>query len=180
MPLVYQQVTKSLAGLWRPARLFLRSDKVPRLRGTFRFEGSLDEAQGTPQSLGTVPCFPGPCAQAAQGRVPQDQGLDRTVQCLRSRAFDVVAEELVPAAGGCDSRIVLLLQSREGWEKHKPEYVQPWIRRGVSQYDPVVPGENGTLDLEAASARLREATGIFIGGGHTPTYYWLYATDTIA
>jgi len=60
-----------------------------------------------------------------------------------------------------------------------PEYTEPWIRRGVSRYYPIVPDENGTLDLDTVSAKLREATGIFIGGGHTPTYHRLYATEPI-
>jgi len=94
-----------------------------------------------------------------------------------SAAFDVVAEEFVPAAGGCDATIALLMQGGVGWEKYVPEYTQPWIRRGVSRCYPIAPDENGTLDLDAASAKLREATGIFIGGGHTPTYHRLYATE---
>jgi cyanophycinase len=96
-----------------------------------------------------------------------------------SAAFDVVAEEFVPAAGGCDATIALLMQGSSGWEKYVPEYTQPWIRRGVSRYYPIVPDENGALDLDAVSARLREATGIFIGGGHTPTYHRLYGTEPI-
>lgn len=96
-----------------------------------------------------------------------------------SGAYDAVAEAFIPAAGGADSKIAVLLQSGEGWAKHKPEYVQPWTRRGVSQYYPIVPDEDGALDLEAASATLRDATGIFIGGGHTPTYHRLYATEPI-
>ena len=96
-----------------------------------------------------------------------------------SAAFDVVAEEFVPAAGGCDATIALLMQGGSGWEKYVPEYAQPWIRRGVSRYYPVASDENGTLDLDAVSTKLREATGIFIGGGHTPTYHRLYATEPI-
>ncbi len=96
-----------------------------------------------------------------------------------SPAFDVVAEEFVPAAGGRDATIALLMQGGRGWEKYVPEYTEPWIRRDVSRCHPIAPGENGALDLDAASAKLREATGIFIGGGHTPTYHRLYATEPI-
>ena len=96
-----------------------------------------------------------------------------------SAAFDVVAEEFVPAAGGCDATIALLMQGGRGWEKYVPDYVQPWIRWGASRYYPIAPDENGTLDLDAVSAKLCEATGIFIGGGHTPTYHRLYATEPI-
>ena len=96
-----------------------------------------------------------------------------------SAAFDVVAEEFVPAAGGRDATIALLMQGGHGWEKYVPDYAQPWIRQGVSRYYPIAPDENGTLDLDAVSAKIREATGIFIGGGHTPTYHQLYATEPI-
>jgi cyanophycinase len=91
----------------------------------------------------------------------------------------VVAEEFVVAAGGYDSTIALLMQGGIGWEKYVPEYTQPWVRQGVSQYYPIVPDESGTLDLDTVSAKLREATGIFIGGGHTPTYHRLYAAEPI-
>jgi cyanophycinase len=96
-----------------------------------------------------------------------------------SAAFDVFAEEFVPAAGGGDVTIALLMQGDCEWEKYVPEYTEPWIRQGVSRYYPIAPDENGALDMEAASAKLREATGIFIGGGHTPTYHRLYATEPI-
>lgn len=93
--------------------------------------------------------------------------------------FDAVAEEFIPAAGGPDSTIALLLTGEEGWEDYVPQYTQPWIRQGVTQYYTIVPGKSGTLDLDTALARLREATGIFIGGGDTPTYRRLYATEPI-
>ena len=80
---------------------------------------------------------------------------------------------------GVEATIVLLMQGGSRWEKYVPEYTQHWIRRGVYRYYPIVPDENGTFDLDAVSARLREATGIFIGGGHTPTYHRLYATEPI-
>ena len=93
--------------------------------------------------------------------------------------LDLVAEEFVPAAGGGDCSIALLLMGGEGWAGHVPEYVEPWTRRGAARHDIIVPGDGGDLDLAAASARLRGATGIFIGGGHTPTYHRLYATEPI-
>jgi cyanophycinase len=96
-----------------------------------------------------------------------------------STIFDAVAEEFVPAAGGLGAAIALLLAGAEGWEDHVPHYTQPWKRRGVTQCYTIVPGKSGTLDLDTVLARLREATGIFIGGGNTPTYRRLYATEPI-
>lgn len=94
-------------------------------------------------------------------------------------AFDIAAEEFVPAAGEADATIALLLASGKGLEEYLPDYTQPWIRRGVSRYSLIFPGQGGTFALDAVSSKLREATGIFIGGGHTPTYHHLYATEPI-
>jgi cyanophycinase len=96
-----------------------------------------------------------------------------------SAAFDVAAEEFVPAAGGHEATIALLLQGSGEWEKYVPEYTEPWTRRGVAHYHVIVPGENRAWDTERVAAKVGEATGIFIGGGHTPTYRHLYATEPL-
>ena len=93
--------------------------------------------------------------------------------------FDMVAEEFIPAAGGSDSILALLLTGARGWEDYVPQYTQPWVRRGVTQHHIIVPDENGCLDVDAVSAKLYEATGIFIGGGDTLTYHRLYVTEPI-
>jgi cyanophycinase len=96
-----------------------------------------------------------------------------------SAAFDVVAEEFVPAAGGREATIALLLQGGSDWEKYVPDYTEPWTRRGVAHHHVIVPDENRAWDIDQVAARLGEATGIFIGGGHTPTYRQLYATEPL-
>jgi cyanophycinase len=96
-----------------------------------------------------------------------------------SSIFDMVAEEFVPAAGGSEATIALLLAGAAGWEDFLPEYTRPWTRRGVPRYEVIVPAANGALDLDAVSAKLRAATGIFIGGGDTTVYHRLYATEPI-
>ncbi len=92
-------------------------------------------------------------------------------------ALDAVAEEFVPAAGGRDATIVLLMQGGRNWEQYVPPYAEAWARHGATDYRCVVPDENGELDLGAVSDWLGRATGIFIGGGHTPTYHRLYARE---
>lgn len=96
-----------------------------------------------------------------------------------SAAFDIVAKEFIPAAGGCEATIALLMQGGSAWEKYVPDYIRPWSKRGLPHYHVIVPDENGGWDLEQVLARLKEATGIFIGGGHTPTYRQLYATEPL-
>ena len=93
--------------------------------------------------------------------------------------FDSVADEFVPAAGGRAAAIALLLEGAPGWENYLPQYTQPWTQRGVTRHYTILPDENGDLDLETASAKLHEATGIFIGGGNTPNYHRLFATEPI-
>ena len=96
-----------------------------------------------------------------------------------SAAFDVAAEEFVPAAGGHQAKIALLLQGGSDWEKYVPGYTEPWIRRGVAHHHVIVPNETRAWDIDQVAVKLGEATGIFIGGGHTPTYRHLYATEPL-
>ena len=93
--------------------------------------------------------------------------------------LDVVAEEFVPAAGGSDAAIALLMIGGEGWESYVQRYVEPWKTRGVTRWYVVVPGEDGCLDLPTIKAQLFAASGIFIAGGHTPTYHRLYGTEPV-
>lgn len=93
--------------------------------------------------------------------------------------LDLVADEFVPAAGGRDADIVLLMQGGRNWQKYVPLYAEPWERRGATHYHCIVPDADGELDLDAVCPRLEQATGIYIGGGHTPTYHRLYATEPL-
>lgn len=93
-----------------------------------------------------------------------------------SAAFDVTADAFVPAAGGRSARLALLLQGGRAGQAYVSEYARAWQARGVSRCDVIVPDDAGKLDVERVSALLERATGIFIGGGHTPTYQQLYAT----
>jgi N-acetylglucosamine-6-phosphate deacetylase len=48
-----------------------------------------------------------------------------------------------------------------------------------ARFEVVVHDANGAVCPDRVSAVLRQATGILIGGGHTPTYQRLYATEPI-
>ncbi len=93
--------------------------------------------------------------------------------------LDAVADEFVRAAGGRDATIALLMIGGPGWEGYLPRYVEPWERRGASRHHVIVPGDDGVLDVRAATSQLREASGIFIAGGRTSTYHRLYASEPI-
>lgn len=96
-----------------------------------------------------------------------------------SAVFEVMSGEFISASGGCESRIALLLQGGAQWEKYIPQYTQALIQKGSAHFDVISPNENGHLDLAVVSEQLRNATGILIGGGHTPTYQQLYALEPI-
>jgi cyanophycinase len=97
-----------------------------------------------------------------------------------SDAYEVMADEFLAAAGGPAARIALLLADGERLALRLKHYSAPWVRQGVSSVQPAFPGADGMLDLGRAEEILQTATGIFIGGGHTPTYQRLYATGPAA
>ncbi len=94
-------------------------------------------------------------------------------------AFEPVADSFLSAAGGRAARIALLIQGGKNWGDYVASYAEPWERRGINEVRPVVPAANGRLNLTRAGEVLRSATGIFIGGGHTPAYHRLFAADPI-
>jgi cyanophycinase len=96
-----------------------------------------------------------------------------------SPAYAVYADDFVAASGGNSARIAALAQTRTGWEKHKSEIIAPWKQRGVTHYELIAPNEEGMFDTEKAIGLLKNSTGIFISGGHTPTYHKLFAAEPI-
>jgi cyanophycinase len=96
-----------------------------------------------------------------------------------SDAYEAMTDEFLAAAGGRDARIALLLQGGERWPQYVPHYAEPWLRRGVTSVQPVAPGPQDMLDLGSTREVLQWATGIFVGGGDTPRYHRLYASEPL-
>jgi len=95
--------------------------------------------------------------------------------------FEAVASEFVPAAGGNKASIVLLLFSNnDNTPKYVADYAGPWLKRGIANYNVVLPDKTGSLDIENARSKIASSSAIFIGGGDTDTYRKLYATGPIA
>ena len=94
------------------------------------------------------------------------------------QAFECASDDFIRVAGGNKARIALLMQGGDRSQKYLPSYIEPWERRGVSLIRPLLP-ENGILEIEAAIETLHWASGIFIAGGHTPTYRQVYATPPL-
>jgi cyanophycinase len=96
-----------------------------------------------------------------------------------SDAYEAMTDEFLAAAGGHAARIALLLQGGERCAEYVPHYAAPWVRRGIARYQPVMPGPEGILNLARTQQTLQWATGIFVGGGDTPLYHRLYASEPV-
>jgi cyanophycinase len=97
-----------------------------------------------------------------------------------SDAYEAMTDGFLAAAGGAQARIALLLQQGgERLPRFVQHYSEPWLRRGVTRCQPVVPGPEGKLDLQRTEEILQAATGIFCGGGDTPIYHRLYASGPV-
>jgi len=84
------------------------------------------------------------------------------------------------AAGDEDARIVVLAQSRTGWEQHPSSQNEPFITMlADGRARLIAPEDTRPLDIQRACDDLRWATGIHITGGHTPTYQQLFAVEPI-
>jgi cyanophycinase len=88
-------------------------------------------------------------------------------------------EMFIRRAGGRKAKLVLMIMYRSGWEEYLPKYTDTWKRHGVERYSVIIPNDQGKLNELEAIELLREATGIFIGGGDTEQYHAYYATDPI-
>ena len=93
--------------------------------------------------------------------------------------FYAVAERLVPASGGKNGNIALLISGSPGWEEYVSHYTAPWVKCGIGHYEVIVPNELGLIDHDSVIPIIKHATGIFIGGGHTQIYQSLFATDPL-
>jgi cyanophycinase len=88
-------------------------------------------------------------------------------------------ELFIQKAGGRNAKIVLLIMNRSGWEDYLPRYTNTWKRNGVEHYSVILPNDQGKLNEKEAIELLKEATGIFVGGGDTEKYHAYYATEPI-
>jgi cyanophycinase len=87
-------------------------------------------------------------------------------------------ESFVHLSGGKDAKLVLLTVKKGAWEKHVPRYTEQWKQLGVSNIEVIAVDDNAELSNDVLHS-IREATGIFIGGGHTETYHAMYAFDPV-
>ncbi|WP_158633908.1 Type 1 glutamine amidotransferase-like domain-containing protein [Radiobacillus deserti] len=81
-------------------------------------------------------------------------------------------------AGGQKASIALLIIYREGWEDYLPNYTKYWDLE-LSQIYTIVLNPNTLSNVKEILDTIDQATGVFIGGGHTKTYYDCYVKSPI-
>ncbi|WP_186576680.1 Type 1 glutamine amidotransferase-like domain-containing protein [Aquibacillus kalidii] len=83
-------------------------------------------------------------------------------------------------SGGKQAKIALLQVYRAGWEDYLHRYIGHWVANGLDENNVsvIVPNKDGYIDEQSALTVLEEATGIYIGGGHTETYHSLYTSPS--
>ena len=91
-----------------------------------------------------------------------------------------VNEDFIRNAGGEKARIALLFANSEGWENFLSLYTDTFKAIGIQEYTLVMPSKDGqeltSNDIEV----IRNATGIFIGGGVPELYYRAYVENASA
>jgi cyanophycinase len=84
--------------------------------------------------------------------------------------------DFIEKAGGKKARIALLFANSEGWENFLSLYTNSFDLIGIRSCDLIVPGANQELTKEQLS-QIKNATGIFIGGGVPELYHKAYVQN---
>lgn len=95
------------------------------------------------------------------------------------QALEVAARPFVRAAGARRARIAVLTQDTDGFDDHRDDYLPLLDLMGEHGIQVIRPDARGQLSTDDACDVLSEATGIFVCGGHIPTYLELYGGDPI-
>ncbi len=83
--------------------------------------------------------------------------------------FADVTAPFVDAVVRRGQTIALLLQGGEGWEQYVARYAAPWTAHADVRVIPIVP-RYGSVEGDDITT-IANADGIFMGGGHTRSYY---------
>ena len=92
--------------------------------------------------------------------------------------FDKYAARFVQATGGKKAEIAFLMQGGRNWEQYFLQYKESFMKSSPMDFFPVYPDDEYEYEPEMVK-KLKRATGIFIGGGHTFRYIRAYAESEL-
>ena len=95
-----------------------------------------------------------------------------------SNNFKDYAARFVEAAGGKKAEIVYLMQGGKDWKKYYLQYRDIFQKSEPIDFFPIYPDEEYEFEPEMIK-KLKSATGIFVGGGHTFRYIQAYAESEL-
>jgi cyanophycinase-like exopeptidase len=94
--------------------------------------------------------------------------------------FEILVNPFIRQSGGEKAKIVLLIAGGKDWEKYIENYTIPMKNNGANNISVIVPEKDGSTISENNLRKLKESTGIFIGGGNTANYQNIYCNKKIA
>lgn len=94
-------------------------------------------------------------------------------------AWPLTAGYVVRAGRGVYSRFVFLLEGGIKTIHTLPDYSNPLKEWGITDYEAVFPEKGRVFDPPDARSKIERSRAIVVGGGHTPYYHKLFATEPL-
>ncbi len=88
--------------------------------------------------------------------------------------FVEVIKPFIVDSGGENAKIAFLIAGGNGWESHIKNYINPLKENGINNISVIVPNENSFTISDEDYHKIKDATGIFVGGGNTANYQKIY------
>ena len=92
--------------------------------------------------------------------------------------FDKFAASFVRACGGKKANIVFLMQGGKDWETYFIDYQKSFLKSELTNFSPIYPDDEYEYE-PAMVKKLKNASGIFVGGGYAFRYIRAYAESEI-
>ncbi len=92
-------------------------------------------------------------------------------------AWPLTAGYVVRACRSVYTRFVFLLEGGIKTIHTLPDYSNPLKEWGITDYEAVFPEKGRVFDPKAAQQQIENSRAIVVGGGHTPFYHKLFATE---
>lgn len=93
--------------------------------------------------------------------------------------FSDFAVNFIEACGGSKANIAYLMQGEREWEQYFQQYEKIFLKTKKISFFPVFPSDDFEFEPEMIK-KLKKATGIFVGGGHTFRFIRAYVESELS